>query len=209
VRGFTSATVNVMSGVPQGSHLGPLMFVAFINDLIYRLSCSALLYTDDLKIFTNVSDVTQSMALQSDLEVVSDWCTWNKMRLNIDKYCVISFTHKKSGLDRSYYIKGDILNRRQVVKDLGVLFDEKLSIRPHYESIVNKNHKLLGFIIRSTKDFKKASSTITLFYSLVRSVLEYYCPIWSPYYSVHINGIERAQKRCLWFLTRKFIMVAL
>jgi hypothetical protein len=87
---------------------------------------------------------------------------------------------------------------------LGVLFDEKLSFRPHYESIANKSHKLLGFIIRSTKDFKQASSTITLFYSLVRSVLEYCSPVWSPYYSVHINDIERAQKRCLRFLTRKF-----
>jgi hypothetical protein len=74
--------------------------------------------------------------------------------------------HKKSRLDRSYYIEGELLNRRQVVKDLGVLFDEKLSFRPHYESIANKSHKLLGFIIRSTKDFKQASSTITLFYSL-------------------------------------------
>ncbi|KAL0853132.1 hypothetical protein ABMA27_012896 [Loxostege sticticalis] len=203
VKGFTSAPISATSGVPQGSHLGPLFFVVFINDLPNRLSSQALLYADDLKIFTRVDDVSQCLALQKDLNVVVEWCSDNKMSLNVDKCCAVSFTAKKTKLTYTYNILDKPLCRKETIRDLGVLFDEQLTFRPHYDQIVKKGNRLLGFIMRTTKDFKKPKSTLCLFYSFVRSVLEYCCPIWSPFYRNHADNLERIQKRCLRYLSRK------
>lgn len=204
VNGFFSSPVAVSSGVPQGSHLGPLMFVVFINDLVDRLSCPALLYADDLKIFANVEEDGQFRALQNDLNTISSWCRESKMSLNVDKCHVTSFTKKKNKLIYEYHIQNKQLIEKEIVRDLGVLFDSQLTFRPHIEHIVNKSNKLLGFILRSTKSFKAPESTLRLFFSLVRSVLEYCCPVWSPYYSVHVNNVERVQKKLLKLLSRKF-----
>jgi hypothetical protein len=142
--------------------------------------------------------------LQNDLNIIFDWCTSNMMSLNVKKCHIISFTRKKNKLNNKYYLQDQSLNRKEIVKDLGVLFNEKLTFRPHYSLITERANKLLGFIIRSTKDFKKSSSILFLFFSLVRSILEYCCPIWSPYYEVHIDAIERVQKRCLKYVARKY-----
>ncbi|KAL0832995.1 hypothetical protein ABMA28_001118 [Loxostege sticticalis] len=157
-----------------------------------------------MKIFTNVKDVEQCATLQSDLQTVSEWCYANKMRLNVEKCYIISFTRKKNKLTYSYTIEDHSLGRRNIVKDLGVLIDEQLTFRPHYEYIVKRCHRLLGFIIRSTKNFKKPRSILNLFLSIARSILEYCSPVWSPYYNVHIDNIEKVQKKILKFISRKY-----
>lgn len=88
------------------------------------------------------------LALQRDLNTVVEWCTENKMHLNVDKCSVISFTAKKNRLTHSYHILDKPLCRKETVKDLGVLFDEKLTFRPHYEQIIKRGNRLLGFIMR-------------------------------------------------------------
>jgi hypothetical protein len=202
-KGYSSSPITVTSGVPQGSHLGPLLFVVFINDLTDCLTCPALLYADDLKIFTNIENSSQTAAIQNDLEMVSQWCRSNDMKLNVDKCCVISFTRKKKKIIQSYLINDRVLIRVESIKDLGVIFDEQLSFRPHYDHITKKGRQLLGFILRTTKAFKKPQSTLGLFFSLVRSIVEYCCPVWSPYYKVHVDNLERIQKRCLRSLSYK------
>lgn len=204
MKGFSSTPISVSSGVPQGSHLGPLLFVIFINDLINRLSSRCLLYADDLKIYNDITDTASCIVLQKDLNTVSNWCVLNGMSLNVNKSCVISFTKKKNRYIHQYYIGDKVLSRSEVVRDLGVYFDAELTFHHHYEHIINKSNKLLGFIIRSTKEFRSPRSILCLFFSLVRSVLEYCCPIWSPHYNVHSDGIERVQKRCLKYISYRY-----
>lgn len=197
LKGYLSSPVEVTSGVPQGSHLGPLLFVIFINDLIERLSCQCLLYADDLKIFNTTSTLNDCQKLQKDLDVVSEWCVANYMHLNISKCFIISYSNKRNKITNDYTINGQVLTRSYITKDLGILFDDKLTFRQHYEHITNKANQLLGFVLRSTKGFKKPNSLLYLYYSLVRSVLEYGSSIWSPHYMVHSDSIERVQKKCL------------
>ena len=204
VKGHCSLPMPVTSGVPQGSHLGPLLFIIFINDLVNRISCNTLLYADDMKIFTSVRGDEDCVELQNDLRTVSEWCVYNKMKLNIEKCCMISFTRKKNILHYTYNINDKNLSRRSVVRDLGVLIDEQLTFRSHYDTITKRSRQLLGFLIRSTRDFKNPRSILTLFLSLVRSILEYCSPIWSPYYYVHVNSIDRIQIKCLKFIYRKY-----
>lgn len=197
IKGYISSPVKIVSGIPQGSHLGPLLFIIFINDLVSYLKCPTLLYADDLKIFLSVSDIDSCLKIQRDLDTLASWCNSNGMALNTNKCSCISFTKKRQRTTYNYSINGILLERKSIVKDLGVVFDEQLSFRSHYEQIINKGNQLLGFIVRSTKNFKKPQSLITLFCSVVRPILEYACPIWSPHYKIYTNNIERVQKRCL------------
>lgn len=201
LKGHFSEPIFVTSGVPQGSHLGPLLFVIFINDLIDTLSCPCLLYADDLKVFTTVSNSSDASRLQSDLNTLSDWCARNHMRLNIQKCFVISFTTKKQKLTFDYSLNGNVLARNQVARDLGIIFDDKFTFREHYNNIVERSYRLLGFITRITKQFRQSKSLIYLYYSLIRSVLEYNSAIWSPFYKVHSYRVEGVQRRCLKILS--------
>jgi hypothetical protein len=204
-----SSPVYVTSGVPQGSHLGPLFFIIFINDLIDQLHCPCLLYADDLKVFSTIERLKNSEVLQRDLDTISQWCVSNRMFLNVEKCFVVTFTRKVNKLNFQYTINGQALKRHDQAKDLGITFDSKLYFKMHYNSIHAKASQLLGFVLRVTKDFKNINSVIYLFNCLVRSNLEYGSIIWSPFYEVHSKRIESVQSkfvRCLshrWGLYRK------
>ncbi|KAG6445916.1 hypothetical protein O3G_MSEX004131 [Manduca sexta] len=119
------------------------------------------------------------------------------MYLNIGKCFVITFTNRRSKIVNEYQIDGRVLARSRVAKDLGILFDDKLTFRAHYQHITSKANQLLGFVFRSAKGFKKSRSLLYLFNALARSILEYDSPVWSPHYKVHVNELERIQKKCL------------
>lgn len=202
IKGFLSSPKCITSGVPQGSHLGPLLFIAFINDLIEKLRNPCSLYADDLKLFSIIRNILDSISLQSDIEILKKWSQVNGMLLNVEKCFVITFTtNSVNKVEFNYMLEGRSLTRKTTIKDLGILFDEKLTFRDHYDYIINKCNKLLGFIARITKDFKNPSSFLLLYFSMIRSILEYNSIIWSPFYDIHINRIERVQNNCLRMLT--------
>lgn len=74
IKWHLSAPVTISSGVPQGSHLGPLLFIVFINDLVQQLSCPCLLYADDLKIYSSITKTEDCVILQNNLKAIVDWC---------------------------------------------------------------------------------------------------------------------------------------
>jgi hypothetical protein len=186
------------SGVPQGSHLGPLLFLLFVNDI-----CSVfedviyLLFADDLKIFKQVNTIFDCQVLQDNLENLGSWCEHNRLFLNIGKCQIITFTRKKNPLMFDYRLGNDVLERVDTIRDLGIIFDQRLSFVPHIEDLTSRGMRMLGFVLRTTRDFVSIPAIKTLFVSLVRSRIEYNSPIWSPYYTVHSNNIERIQRKFL------------
>lgn len=198
VKGFQSEAFPVLSGVPQGSHLGPLLFNVFVNDIVDVIKYSKVhLYADDLKLVKVITDVRDSAHLQADVDSLSEWSTRNNMSLNIEKCYHIKFTRKLNILKTNYSIKGKRLEEVGEFRDLGVLVDSKLTFIPHIDDIVSRASRMLGFIIRNGKVFQSPQTKILLFNSYVRSVLEYGSVVWSPEYSVHSLRIERIQKRFL------------
>ena len=124
VSGWTSKPINVTSGVPQGSHIGPLLFLLFMNDVPNVLNYSnCLMFADDLKMFYSVKSRLDAMNLQRDLDMLSLWCQQNCLSLNINKCKTISFHRKKLPIQFSYKIDHTELERVSEVNDLGVLFD--------------------------------------------------------------------------------------
>lgn len=203
VNGYESQIYIATSGVPQGSHLGPILFLIFINDICNEIRhCKFSLFADDLKIYAQVNSNNDVMLIQHDLDRIKRWCNDNAMVLNADKCYHIKYTKKKNVIPSTYTLNGRQLEEVSEIRDLGVLIDSSLKFDSHINAVVNKAAKMLGFIRRNTKKFKSPTCKILLYNSLVRSQLEYASTAWSPFYSnqsQRIEGIQRAFTRSLAF----------
>lgn len=89
------------------------------------------------------------------------------------------------------------------MRDLGVVFDDKLSFNHHYDTLSKKCNRLLGFICRASKEFKSPSSLLLLYKSLVLSQLEYASVVWYPQYNTYVDMLESTQRRLLRILTHR------
>ena len=151
-RDFISKPVNVSSGVPQGSHLGPILFNIFINDLPTIIhNSSVLMYADDVKLFLPLSDPMSQVLMQEDLSRLCFWCKTNLMTLNIKKCKLMSF-YRRSRVDFNYYLLNNQLDVVNTFVDLGIVMDPKLSFVTHINNTVNKARSMLGFIKRWAKE---------------------------------------------------------
>ena len=203
-KSFISKDINVKSGVPQGSHLGPLLFILFINDIKFKLSsCSFLMYADDLKLYSEIKSLQDCITLQLNLDSLVSWCNVNKLQLNILKCKIMTFSRMRSNINFQYSINGEILETVSLMKDLGVLFDSKLKFSDHIDQIITKATRLLGFIRRMTTNFTNPKSFRTLYLTLVRPILLYASSVWSPIYENHSKKLERIQHKFLNFVAWK------
>lgn len=191
------------SGVPQGSNLGPLLFLLFINDLDSQLNANKLFYADDLKIYLPISNWDNCVRLQLNLDGIFDWCLINKLSLNISKCKTVTFTRKKSVIEFAYNMDGAVLSRQNTIKDLGVVFDSKLSFVEHIDLKISEAQRIYGFIVRNCRGFSNVIALKSLFFAYVRSKLEYCSNIWNPHYNIHVARIESLQRKFLKYLVFK------
>lgn len=197
-----SMPFRVTSGVPQGSHLGPYIFLLYLNDVNFTLKCFKLSYADDFKLYYPVNRMVDAVFLQSQIDVFYEWCDANMMILNATKCSVISFSRKRSGVRYGYKLLDTTLQRVECIKDLGIILDSKLTFRDHISYITSKASKTLGFVFRLTKHFKDVYCMKALYCALVRSILEYASVVWSPYYQNGIQRIEAVQRKFLKYCLR-------
>ena len=133
----------MLSGVPQGSHIGPLLFILYINDLTNHVdSCEISLYAEASKLFREISSVTDCQLVQKDLDSVCLWCeTWHH-KFNADKCCIMTFTNKKKYLSFDCAILSQFLPTVTAVKDLGVTLTSHLNFKDHISCNVSKAFKM-------------------------------------------------------------------
>lgn len=176
----------------------------FINDVYESFEhVNFLMFADDLKLFYKISNHDDAMKLQNDFTRLIDWCTNNKLKLNITKCFSMSYFRHSNPIQYNYFGNSVKLKCVSQFKDLGVTFDQSLQFSYHITNITNSALKLLGFIIRNTKDFKNIFSIKNLFCSIVRSRLEYASPVWSPYQKLYIDRLERVQRKFLRYVGYK------
>lgn len=184
------------SGVSQGSTLGPTLFLAMINDLPTALSTSqCLMFADDLKVYQSVSEASDCVRLQRDIESVENWSRVNRLAFNTAKCKVVSFTRSSNPIAFSYTLGGSTLDRENKIQDLGVILDDHLDFREHVVNICKNTNRTLGFIMRTASQFPDISVAITLYNAFVRSKLEFDATVWDPREAKYTLLIERLQRK--------------
>lgn len=199
-----SSSIVVSSGVGQGSHSGPLLFSLFFNDLpsVIQYSCLQM-FADDVKIYKSISSHDDCRFLQKDLDSFHRWLSTNNLQLTHSKCAIMCFSRRVEPVCFDYHLDLKILNNVEKIKDLGVELDCKLSFIPHISAVSMRCHRLLGYIFRSSRGLSSVSFRL-LYISLVRSLLEYACVVWSPYYNVHELLLERVQKKFLHYYIYRY-----
>ena len=202
----TSELLPVTSGVPQGSNLGPLLFLVFINDLPDSVNNAFLyMFTDDIKICIPVSDSLQErLQLQVDLDAILNWSELNRMRFNGKKFVLLNFHTNKFVEHPGYKVNDRCILASGSHKDLVVIFSSDLSWSSHIHTIVTKAYKTLYLLRRTFGQSPSVSACKQLYTSLVRSQLTYCSQVWRPYLIKDIMVLEFVQKRATKFILASY-----
>lgn len=189
----------ITSGVPQGSILGPLLFVIFINDLPKALpSSKLLLYADDAVIFNSAKDVREiEKSLSNSLNQVQSWLRNNCLFLNQSKTeCILFGTGSKlsNANDFNIEINGESLKRVFKFKYLGVVLDECLSWKEHLKYILTKAGRRVGRLKRLRKNITKHVSN-TVYKSFILPIFDYCDTVWSCCNKTDSVVLEKLQRR--------------
>ena len=192
INGKSSSWRDVLSGVPQGSVLGPILFIIYVNDIDDGLTCKISKFADDTKITSRVTTSVEKLELQSNLDQLNRWAEKWQMQFNVDKCKVL---HLGSNNDHAKYsLNGSELCKANHEKDLGIIISNDLKPGKHISEVVKTANKITGFIGRAF-EYKSEKVILTLFNSLVRPHLEYCVQFWSPYYRKDIDKLERVQRK--------------
>ena len=192
VNGTMSESAPVTSGIPQGSVLGPVLFILFINDLPDNIDNEIYLFADDTKIYSTVNSPLEEENLQRDLSKLEEWSNRWLLQFNASK-CKVLHLGKNKG-SHEYSLNNTNLEASNIEKDLGVNIDNNLSFSDHINIIVNKANRTMGVIRRSFKNLNQ-HIFLKLYKGLVRPQLEYAGQVWSPYLKKDIKKLESVQRR--------------
>ena len=190
MNGTCSGSTPVTSGVPQGSVLGPILFIYYINDMPDVVDCFIKIFADDAKTSSEITSIDDSVKLQGSLNNLSSWTDDWGVHFNCDKCGVMHLG--KNNPKYSYTLNDILLKETFSEKDLGVFVDPLLNFEDHIDKTVKKARRMSGLIIR-TISYKSKEVMIPLFKSLIRPILEYGNPVWCPYLRKNINLIEGVQ----------------
>ena len=205
--GAISSPSPVISGVPQGTVLGPILFIIMIYDLDKNLNKAfAALFADDSRVSTVVTSPTDAQAFQTELDnKLYPWAPQNKATFNGEKFEHMHFGRKIENQAPYLDPSGNPIAEKQIVKDLGVWISNDLSWNHHIDKIISDSKRQAAWILRT---FTKRDKTTmrTLWMSLIRPILDYCSPLWSPSptnygnidrlegvlrgFSKHVDGLE-------------------
>jgi hypothetical protein len=203
VNGSKSEFAPVESGVPQGSVLGPSLFLLYINDLPTGLSAKARLFADDTACHKTVKTPEDQDLLQADVDALATWEQRWKMSFHPQKCSTVHMTRRRTTQERGYLLHGHRLQEETQVKYLGVTLTKDLKWGPHISNITTKANRTLGFIRRNVRI---ASKTIkaAAYKALVRPVIEYASCVWDPHTAEDINTLENVQRRAARWVSHRF-----
>jgi hypothetical protein len=199
VNGFKSNISEVKSGVPQGSVLGPLLFLIYINDLPSLLNdVTCVMFADDLKIFHTVDNKEQVCKLQNAINTINIWAKTWQLQLSPSKCIVLHLG--KTNPAASYFIENQAINEESECRDLGVMIDSDLKFTKHIKNIVKIAYFKINQLFKVFRS-KNRQNLLLAYITYIRPTLEYASSIWSPYLLKDIHVIERVQK----FFTRRLL----
>ena len=191
-REFSSSSP-VLSGIPQGSVLGPVLFTIFINDILDEVESDCKIFADDTKMYNKAAD---KHILQADILRLQEWTNVWKLFFNVNKCCVVHFGRNNPCYDFVMNANGSVVSvaKGTEERDLGVVFDKELTFDAHIQAVIAKANRVLG-IIRRSFTFLNKEIFLNLYKSMVRPYLEYASAVWSPRFRRQSVALERVQRR--------------
>jgi hypothetical protein len=196
VNGEESKWADVLSGVPQGSVLGPVLFICYINDLPEEVHTTVKLFADDTKLYTKVSEEEGVQDLQDDINSLDRWAREWQLSFNSSKCKVMHIGHKNPR--KIYHMTQDgtsvNLETTELEKDIGVHVDNELKFDRHIEIQCGKANRILGLIRRSFT-YIDVTSMKQMYTALIRPILEYGHVITYPRYKKSSILLENVQHR--------------
>ena len=214
VNGKFSKILDVKLGVPQGSILGPLLFVLFINDIHTKISenTQIMLYADDTKIWRHILAPIDHEILQRDIDSLNAWATLNKMKFHPEKCKMLPINNFNYNILQElpfhlypYELDNTVLDYVNEEKDLGVLMTSKFTYKAHQEYIIKKATVQFNLLRRTCHYVHNTKKRRTLYLTLVRSIFNHCSHIWKPIDSA-VLPFEALQKRCIKWIFKESYM---
>ena len=203
IDGEESESIPVTSGVPQGSVLGPILFLVYRNDLPDEVRSQVRLFADDTALYLTMESEDDGSALQNDLDILSVWETRWDMEFNPSKCKVVHVSGSKRPVKRDYILHDQVLESVTCAKYLGVDISGSLTWNSHIDQIASTANRTLGFVRRNIIT-KMSKVRETAYNTLVRPQLEYASAVWDPHKKGWISQIEQVQRRAARWTVNNF-----
>lgn len=203
LQGMKSRPVEVISGVPQGTVLGPLLFLMYINDLPDGLKSNVCLFADDCVIYRPIASTSDCETIQDDLKRLEEWEQKWMMSFKPDKCTILRFSRKINKIEFSYKLSGHYLQSVSHHKYLGVTLSGDMKWNTHIDTVVSKAYGMLGFLRRNLSNAPRKVK-IQAYKSLVRPHIDYCSSVWDPHTKRNINKVESVQRRAARFINNDY-----
>ena len=203
VNGRTSDWLPVLSGIPQGTVLGPHLFILYINDITQVVSSTARLFADDCILYRKITDPVDEKSLQEDLNNLVTWADKWGMKFNAAKCTVMRISRKRDPGHTKYTLLGEQLKEVSDHQYLGIHIENNLKWDKQTQHAATKGTRALNFLKRN---FNHCSKIVKerLYHTLVRPHLEYASIAWHPSTAKNVNILEMVQRRAARFVTGNY-----
>ena len=202
VNGVKSDWAPVVSGVPQGTVLAPLLFSLNINDIMSDIESEIRLFADDCVCYREIKDIEDTLKLQKDIDRLGIWARKWGMRFQPVKCNMMQLTNKHNKIQASYTLEGTVLENVDSIKYLGITITSDLKWNSHIRNVCSKANRTLGFLRRNL--FSCPQDVKAAYKSMVRPILEYGSTVWDPHFNGLNDELENVQKRAARFVTRNY-----